>query len=396
MTNCIPTFLGLPALQCLFDTLDCDNAPTIRIVGGAVRNHLLGVPVKDIDLATLLTPQGVIEKCKAVNLNVFPTGIDHGTVTVVINGTTFEVTTLRKDVATDGRRAVVAFSKSWTEDAARRDFTVNALYMDRHGEVFDPLGQGLDDIKASNIRFIGDAATRIKEDALRILRFFRFSALYGRSEIDQKGLDACTQHRDLLKKLSKERVTDELMKICSLDQYVDGSVNKFVDIMGIIRDNSIIGSISDADIDVNSLSKLSEKQKQHELYRKETLLYYVFDKNVELINQCLVLSKKQQKYLVSFYNCHNENNLNIKKMLYKYGKDIVQQVLLSGDASDEDLSLTNTWSIPVFPLTGKDLLRAGYKAGPDMGAALSTVEKWWIDKGFTPNKEDCLLQLKPI
>ena len=177
-----------------------------------MRNTLLGLPVTEIDLATTAVPEKVMALAEQAGLKAVPTGIDHGTVTIIANGVPFEVTTLRRDVETFGRHAKVAFTTSWEEDAARRDFTLNALYADRDGEVFDPLG-GLADLAAGQVRFIGDAEARIKEDYLRILRFFRFHAYYGKGAMDQAGLKAAVRLRGGLEQLSAERVGGELRRI---------------------------------------------------------------------------------------------------------------------------------------------------------------------------------------
>ena len=200
----------------LLDALGGDEALT-RYVGGAVRDELLGLAVSDVDLATRLSPNEVIERLEAAKIKAVPTGIDHGTVTAVSDGHPYEVTTLRRDVSTDGRRATVAFTGDWEEDAARRDFTINALSADPStGEVFDYFG-GLDDLLARHVRFIGDPPKRIAEDHLRILRYFRFHARFGTGEPDSAALDACTQRANDLMALSRERIADELLKLLGLE-----------------------------------------------------------------------------------------------------------------------------------------------------------------------------------
>lgn len=188
-----------------------------RFVGGCVRNALLGAPVGDVDIATDEIPERAMELLAARDIRVIPTGLDHGTVTAVIGGRTFEITTLRIDVATHGRYADVAFTEDWVADAKRRDFTINALYADADGRVYDPLG-GQADLEARRVRFIGDAVARIREDYLRILRFFRFHAHYGRGEPDGEALKACAQEKQGLTQLSGERVRDELLKIAAADE----------------------------------------------------------------------------------------------------------------------------------------------------------------------------------
>ena len=196
----------------LLGALRADEGLT-RYVGGAVRDELLGFPVSDVDLATRIRPEEVVERLKSAQIKVIPTGIDHGTVTAVSDGQLVEVTSLRRDVSTDGRRATVAYTDDWKEDAARRDFTINALSADpATGEIFDYFG-GLDDLEARHIRFIGDPLQRIAEDHLRILRFFRFHARFGSGEPDAAALDACTARANDLMALSRERIADELLKL---------------------------------------------------------------------------------------------------------------------------------------------------------------------------------------
>ena len=204
-------WLKRPGTLAVLAALNGDGVET-RAVGGAVRNALLGLPVTEIDLATTAEPDRVIALAERAGLKTVPTGIDHGTVTVIVEGKPFEVTTLRRDVETFGRHAKVAYTTSWEEDAKRRDFTLNALYADRDGNVFDPIG-GYGDLQAGRVRFIGEAEARIKEDYLRILRFFRFHAYYGKGAMDEEGLQAAVRLRAGLEQLSAERVAGEMRRI---------------------------------------------------------------------------------------------------------------------------------------------------------------------------------------
>jgi poly(A) polymerase len=204
-------WLGSPDLQKLFDVLEAQSEET-RVNGGAVRNSLLGEEIGDVDLSTTFQPDAVLQLLKSAKIKAIATGLSHGTVTAVINGHPYEITTLRRDIETDGRRAIVAFGRDWAQDARRRDLTMNALYCDRHGKVFDPL-EGYQDLMDRNVRFIGEAGERIEEDYLRILRFFRFFAHYGRGRPDGDGLKACARLKDGIAKLSVERVWMELKKI---------------------------------------------------------------------------------------------------------------------------------------------------------------------------------------
>src|SRR5690606_37196916 len=209
------------ATVAVLDALEAAGGPgCARFVGGCVRNALLDRPVNDIDIATVLTPPAVSAALKAAGLKAVPTGVEHGTVTAVAKGKPFEITTLRRDVETDGRRAVVAFTEDWAEDAERRDFTLNSLYADRDGRVVDVTGRGVADGRAGRIVFVGDAQTRIREDHLRILRFFRFQAWYGRGAPDATALAACVAHRGLLGSLAAERVSKELLNLLAADDPV--------------------------------------------------------------------------------------------------------------------------------------------------------------------------------
>ena len=208
-------WLGRPGLRRIVAALAADGG-AVKIVGGAVRDTLLGLPVTDIDLATPLLPQEVTRRLEAADIKVVPTGIAHGTVTAIASGDHHEITTLRRDVETDGRRATIAFADDWRDDAARRDFTINALYADPDTGAVDDWFGGLADLKAGRVAFIGDPATRIAEDHLRILRFYRFSARFGRGELDAVSHAAVVTARQSLKSLSRERIADELLKILSL------------------------------------------------------------------------------------------------------------------------------------------------------------------------------------
>jgi poly(A) polymerase len=213
-----PHWITASATRAVMAALAAAGGPDCaRFVGGCVRNALLRKPVADIDIATALTPDAVIKALTDARLKAIPTGVEHGTVTAVSEGRPYEITTLRRDVETDGRRAVVAFTTDWNEDAQRRDFRLNSLYAAADGALFDPTGEGLADLKAGRIVFVGDAATRIREDALRILRFFRFQAWYGKGDPDPVGLAACAELRGLIANLSAERVSAELLKLLAAE-----------------------------------------------------------------------------------------------------------------------------------------------------------------------------------
>ena len=207
----LKNWIARPQTQTVMDALE-RGGKSARFVGGCVRDALLGLNVKDVDIATPETPERVIELIEEADLRAIPTGIDHGTVTAICDGIPFEITTLRRDIETYGRRARVSFTEDWAEDAARRDLTLNALYCDRLGKVYDPIG-GLEDLKAGRIRFVGDARARIEEDILRLLRFFRFFAFYGSAPADVEALNACRDMAPQLNQLSVERVWKELSRL---------------------------------------------------------------------------------------------------------------------------------------------------------------------------------------
>jgi len=240
--------------QAIMNALNAE-AQNALFVGGCVRNLLLDEPVDDIDIATKHTPQQVQEILNAKTIKTIPTGIDHGTITAIIDDHKFEITTLRKDVETDGRRAVVAFSKEWSEDAERRDFTINTLLADTNGNIFDPTGQGISDLENRKIIFVGTPDQRIREDYLRILRFFRFHALYGAGEPDTAALKSCKTHADQIKTLSRERVTQEFFKILA-SKHPDS-------IFGIMFENNVLKEFSDVDLEL--LKHLSTFQDRYGL-----------------------------------------------------------------------------------------------------------------------------------
>lgn len=256
------------------------DEPLALFVGGCVRNALLAEPVEDIDLATKLTPDEVTQRLEAAGIKVIPTGIDHGTVTAVLNGRGFEITTLRKDIETDGRRAVVAFAETWREDAERRDFTMNTLLADDLGNVYDPIGRGLSDLEARKVIFVGQAEQRIEEDYLRILRFFRFHALYGVGKPDEAALKACKAHATHISSLSAERITQEFFKIISVD--------KPVDVLGVMLDNNILPELLRAKDQLEFFGQFCDFQKRYGLISISSRLYVLSElkKKASRANYC--------------------------------------------------------------------------------------------------------------
>ena len=360
----------------LLDALGAHEGLT-RYVGGAVRDELLGLPVSDVDLATKLRPEAVIERLEAARIKAVPTGIEHGTITAVSDGHAFEITSLRRDVSTDGRRATVAFTDDWKEDAARRDFTINALSVDpKTGEIFDYFG-GLPDIEERRVRFIGEPLERIAEDHLRILRFFRFHARFGAGDPDPAALEACARRANDLMALSRERIADELLKLLGLP-----NPTPTVEIMlqrGIIKPvfpeidpgrldelEGLIAAERHAGIEPNPLRRLAA----------------LLPRDVEIAEDVAVrlrLSNKARKRLA----CSADPNAgpNARALAYRVGTDCaVDRFLLAGKT--DDAAAISSWIPPRLPIGGGTLISRGLAEGPIVARTLRRIEDRWVDAGF--------------
>jgi poly(A) polymerase len=366
---------------------------SIRFVGGCVRDALLGLPVQDIDLATVYQPQEIINFLQNNGLKVFPIGLSHGTVLAVVDGIPYEITTLRKDVETDGRHAKVEFTDDWLEDAKRRDFTFNALYLTPQGELYDPW-QGYEDLKAGKIHFIGEAHDRIQEDYLRILRFFRFYARFAKQAPDPTTLSALTDLAPGLKKISGERIHHELFRLLA-----HPTPHKAFQLMA---ETSVLNVCF-------GLPHVCEKF--HELLELEKALviapsvlrrfFALFWDDVSLLKKAenrLKLSHKEKTHLHSIRQALNLNTKSDNWLLYHYGADIFKDVrlLLASQKEDliqEQLKRADDWIPKKMPVTGHDLLQAGIKEGPSLGVAMTHLEEWWIANDFLPEKEECLGRL---
>jgi poly(A) polymerase len=375
-----------------------------RAVGGAVRNTLLGLPVTEVDLATTALPEKVIALARGADLKAVPTGIEHGTVTLVANGVPFEVTTLRRDVETFGRHATVAFTQDWAEDARRRDFTLNALYAGSDGELFDPLG-GYADLVAGRVRFIGDAQARIKEDYLRILRFFRFHAYYGKGPLDAEGLAACVRLRDGLDQLSPERVAGELRKLLVAPQAVRavealfdyglltqllGGVPRLMRFERLVAAELALGLAPDAALRLAALAVFVQE-------------------DAERLAARLRLSNNELAVLALGAEDHAAAELPdeeaAKRALYQLGPCSFEAhvLLASADAGippdDQNwrqaLRLADRWQVPEFPLRGPDIMALGAK-GPAVGEILRQVEAEWVAGGFAASREELLARASEL
>jgi tRNA nucleotidyltransferase/poly(A) polymerase len=397
-------WLKRPETQRVFAALTASGVET-RAVGGAVRDALLGRPVTEIDLATTALPEQVMALARKAGLKAVPTGIEHGTVTVVVDGVPFEVTTLRRDVETFGRHATVAFTEDWVEDARRRDFTLNALYAESDGTVFDPLG-GYADLAAGRVRFIGDAEARIKEDYLRILRFFRFNAYYGKGPLDPEGLRACVRLRAGLDQLSAERVGAELRRLLVAPEAIR-AVEALFD-YGLLPD--LLGGAPR----LERLARLIAIEEALRLVPDATLrlagLAVFVAEDAERLAARLRLSNAEQAVLMLGAADHAKSGLPddgaAKRALYRLGPCTFEAhvLLASADAGvppddqswQEALRLADRWQAPEFPLRGPDIMALGDVKGPAIGDMLRRLEADWIAGGFAEDRDQLLAKAKAL
>lgn len=353
-----------------------------RYVGGAVRDTLLGITVKDVDIATPLRPLKVIGKLKDAGIKAIPTGIEHGTVTALTPFGPVEITTLRHDVSTDGRRATVAFADDWQDDAARRDFTMNALYADPDTlEVHDWFG-GLDDLKARRVRFIGDARERIREDHLRILRYFRFQARFGSQPADTEAETACSELAATLKGLSRERIGMEMLNLLGLPDPAP-TVARMAE-LGVL-------AVVLPEADVAALAALVTQEQKRGVapdpFRRLAALLPADAPLAEQVASRFRLSGAQKKRLATAAGRHEEA-AGPRALAYRLGLDgALDRLLLTG----ADTSQLTGWTIPAFPLKGGEIVARGVKAGPEVARILRTVEEQWIASGFDDARVPALL-----
>ncbi|MBY5719506.1 CCA tRNA nucleotidyltransferase [Rhizobium leguminosarum] len=401
-----------PALGRILALLNADGGEG-RVVGGAVRNSLMGLPVNDVDIATTLRPEAVMERAAAAGIKAVPTGLEHGTVTLVIDGKPFEVTTLRTDVETDGRHAKVAFSTDWKADAERRDLTINALYADAGGEVVDLVG-GLADIATRNIRFIGDAARRIAEDHLRILRFFRFFAYYGSGRPDAEGLKACSLARSKLTTLSAERVWSELRKL--LGAADPGRALLWMRQVAVLTE--ILPESERWGIDAIPSLITTEKALG---WTPDPLLRLAAivppdAARMEALAARLKLSNAEAATLKAWAMAAPVNDdmssAAFERLLYRNGADgITTRLKLAlavarGKAEGDFDEMARSarliklldraihWKKPQFPLNGGDVISAGIASGPRVGELLAGLENQWVEENFVSDRAALLARLQ--
>jgi poly(A) polymerase len=383
-------WLTAPALMRVLTALN-GGGEEARVVGGAARNALMGLPLNDIDIATTALPEEVVRRAEAAGLRYVPTGIDHGTVTLVADGMPFEVTTLRQDVETFGRKARVAFGRDWQADAERRDFTMNALSISANGEIHDYVG-GFADLEARRVRFIGDPAQRIAEDYLRILRFFRFQASYAQGAPDPAGLHASIVARDGLSSLSRERVRAELMKLMTARFAVDtvavmvdaglmtlllGGVALTESFAGMARNEAAAGVAPDAVRRLGALGILVTEDAGR-LRDKLRLFNIEHDRLVSMADRWWRLSPKL-------------GDTGLRSLLYRIGADrYIDRALVSWSRAPDRAdpawrslaTMPARFTAPRFPLASADFLARGVPKGPALGAALRAAEEAWIAAGF--------------
>lgn len=375
------------ALVQVFDALE-NAGGAACIVGGAVRNTLMGHAVGDIDIATTNTPDETIALLKAADIKSVPTGVEHGTVTAVIDGKAFEITSLRKDVVTDGRHAVVAFGTSFEDDAERRDFTINAIFADRHGNLYDYVG-GLADIETETLRFIGDAATRIEEDYLRILRFFRFFAIYGKHRPEAQGLKACARLKDGLDGLSAERIWNEMRKLFAAPDPSRSLL--WMRQVGVLT--KLLPESEKWGID--AIPPLMDAERTHGFSPDALVrLMSIIPPRVDTVNDISArwkLSNAERDRLRAWASLPQQlpkDARALRALAYRHSKKAVLDGLRVQTAlrRDDELAFAaktiDAWDVPVLPVKGADLIERGYEKGPLLGAKLKELENAWIESDF--------------
>jgi poly(A) polymerase len=389
-------WLTSAATRAVVAALEAAGGPDCaRFVGGAVRNALLGQAVDDIDIATTLEPEAAFAAIKAAGLKAVPTGLAHGTVTAVSGHRPYEITTLRRDVTTDGRNATVAFTDDWSEDAARRDFRLNALYADLTGTIYDPTGQGVEDALAGRVIFVGDPVTRIREDYLRILRFFRFYAWYGRDVPDAAAMAACAAEVEGLTRLSAERVSKELMKLLAApDPRRAVQAMAATGVLARILPEAVAGTLFQrlCDLSPDPVLRLAA-------------LVPTDEKGLRTLAAGLRLSNAVRDRLVAGAQAAAVVRLDMsdpaaRAAVYRLGGRAVEDALtrrraaLSSPAVDDGrlTALVSGWTPPALPVGGRDLARLGVAPGPETGRLLKAFEAEWIADDFPADGHEARLR----
>jgi poly(A) polymerase len=375
-----------------------------RFVGGAVRNALLGVPVMDIDIAAPIPPEEAAARLRDKGIKVVETGLDHGTVTAIAGVHAFEVTSLRRDVETDGRHAKVAFTDNWSEDAARRDFTINALYASAGGEIFD-YTTGVEDLAVGRVRFVGDARRRIAEDYLRVLRLFRFHAWYGKGDLDGEALRAAAEAKGKLKTLSGERIAKELLRLLEAG-------NPAL-VLRVMAATGILSELLPGVLQLARLERLTEIEAEN-LFPRDGLLRLaaLLPDNAEAAHAVADSLKLSNADRVRLEQALGGDELpgqlsavQARQLLYRIGPGRFRDtVMLHWAAAPKGtglpwrilLEMMQSWQRPRFPLSGRDVMDAGVAEGPEVGRVLAQVEDWWIGGDFSADESACRERLKAV
>lgn len=403
-----PAWMSRPETDAVMDALEAaGGVGCARFVGGCVRNSLIGRRVDDVDIATWLEPDAVMAALEAAGLRAEPTGLEHGTVTAICKGRPYEITTLRRDVETDGRRATVSFTRDWAEDAARRDFRLNALYADRQGEIFDPTGEGVRDAAAGRIVFVGAPEARIREDYLRILRLFRFQAWYGREPLAADALSACAALREGMSRLAAERISRELLKLLAADD-----------------PRSAVRAMAECGVLAIVLPHGFDLERFDRLVGIETEQLFTCDPELRLaalgavsepaalaLGRGLRLSNALQARLVGAAGMQPRltswmSPRELRRAIHALGQaTLSDRIKLAWAASPRPAAgaqwrgldaLATTWTPPALPITGDDILKAGVPRGPLVGEVMREVEAWWIDHDFIDDKFSAIEKLKAV
>jgi poly(A) polymerase len=407
ITADLSKLLANPALKRVWAALDAAQPEATRLVGGCVRDALLGTQASDIDLSTKLLPEQVIASCAQANITIIPTGIAHGTITAIVDGKPFEITTLRKDVSTDGRRATVAFTDDWYEDAVRRDFTMNALYCDMDGTIFDPTGRGIADAKAGHVVFVGDPDQRIVEDHLRILRYFRFAARFPKGALTGPALEACARHASAISALSVERVWREIKKILAADDpRLALKAMASSGVLAVALPEAIGTMIFDALIAIETSAFLDFDPLQR--------LMALLPRDIDIVTSMCTRLKlssaegdrvkawaRDDTKLVSYLSARE-----VRQALYWMGNQTYLDRVRLAWAADPEPRRTTQWRTmlafeggfvaPKFPVTGNQAIAAGSRPGPAVGAVLAEVERWWVENDFIDDELGVIERLKTV
>lgn len=403
-----PHWMTAAETVAVFDALEAEGGPDCaRFVGGCVRNALVGRPIDDLDIATTLAPDHVTAALKAAGIRAVPTGIEHGTVTAVSQHRPHEITTLRRDVSTDGRRATVAFTDDWHEDADRRDFTLNALYARRDGSIFDPTGHGVADAKAGRIVFVGDPEQRLREDHLRNLRFFRFYAWFGKGAPDAAAVAACAALRDGVEGLSAERVSKELLKLLAADDPRAA--------VRLMHETGVLDIVLKTPPNLDRFEALVEVETD-QLFTCDAVLRLAAllpDDQIAAgrLAERLRLSNADRDRLVAALAPAPVlkswmSPREIRREIYRSGQAVFRdRATLAWAASPRTattmqwrglIALAEGWTPPVLPLSGQEIMNAGVPKGPLVGEVMREVEAWWIDNDFLDDKLSIIEKLKAV